>query len=796
MQHHCISEDFMLPLQFITTDTPLKSFSIFLLFILLTNSSLGQTNPCDCHIKGTVRDKETGKALVGINVQLKGANKGMVSTSNGEFSFKGLCPGSYTLITSAVGYQASEQHFDLAKEHESNVLLEEADEHLQEVLVVGKQQTITSQSSSNVSGNALEQTRGNSLGESLKAITGVTTLQTGSSISKPVIHGMHSNRVLIMNNGIRQEGQQWGAEHAPEIDPFVAKKLTVVKGAAGVRYGSDAIGGVILVEPAKLPDSSRMTGEANLVGFSNGGQGILSGILQGGIKALSGFSWRVQGTIKKGGNIRAADYYLLNTGIEEQNFSLNAAYQKANAGVDVFFSQFNTTIGIFTGSHIGNVENLQEALSLSRPLAIYTPSSLSYTIDKPNQDLQHNLLKVKAFWNWDKLGKWHFTLGRQYNFRAEYDVQRGTKAYVQSFRLETYTGELLLEHRPLFQKITGSVGLTGIIQSNLSTGTDVRLPFSRTILIPNYESNTVGMFIIEKYAVGKFDFDAGLRADTRLLTTYRKADAPSEEILVRQHHNENVAGSLGGIYTFNDAFSVRLNISTAWRPPSINEWYSQGVHHGAASYEQGDLNLQPERALNTSLTFTYTTERLALELGIYHNRIANYIYLRPADSLVYTIRGAFPLFQYKQLDAIFQGIDFSGSYRLSKQLTFSSKLALLRAFQQGTQQFLYGIPSDRLENTLQWDFSKKEAYFSIGNQLVAQQTRIEPNADFAPAPAGYSLWNLQAGMRLPLGKSQSIKIGLSVTNLLNVSYREYMNRFRYFTDDMGRNIALRLTYEF
>ncbi|MDH4461698.1 MAG: carboxypeptidase-like regulatory domain-containing protein, partial [Flectobacillus sp.] len=192
MQHYCISEDFMLPLQFITTDTPLKSFSIFLLFILLTNSSLGQTNPCDCHIKGTVRDKETGKALVGINVQLKGANKGMVSTSKGEFSFKGLCPGSYTLITSAVGYQASEQHFDLAKEHESNVLLEEADEHLQEVLVVGKQHTITSQASSNVSGNALEQTRGNSLGEALKAITGVTTLQTGSSISKPVIHGMHS----------------------------------------------------------------------------------------------------------------------------------------------------------------------------------------------------------------------------------------------------------------------------------------------------------------------------------------------------------------------------------------------------------------------------------------------------------------------------------------------------------------------------------------------------------------------------------------------------------------------------
>ncbi|HLT23904.1 MAG TPA: Plug domain-containing protein, partial [Ignavibacteria bacterium] len=130
-----------------------------------------------------------------------------------------------------------------------------------------------------LSGPELDKTKGKPLAEALKEITGVSTIQTGSSISKPVIHGLHSNRILILNNGVRQEGQQWGFEHAPEIDPFIAKKLTVIKGANSVRYGSDAIGGVILVEPNDLQyNMNKLNGEVNLIGFSNGRAGVISGI--------------------------------------------------------------------------------------------------------------------------------------------------------------------------------------------------------------------------------------------------------------------------------------------------------------------------------------------------------------------------------------------------------------------------------------------------------------------------------------------------------------------------------------
>jgi len=177
------------------------------------------------------------------------------------------------------------------------------------------------QTQSVLSGADLDKTRGKSLGEALKSVNGVTGLQSGASIVKPVINGLHSNRILIMNNGVRQEGQQWGSEHAPEIDPFLATQITVIKGASGVRYGSDAMGGVVLLEPPPLRAKPGMGGEVNLVGYSNSHQGVASGFLEGSPAAVPGLGWRLQGTAKKAGATETPRYFLNNTGFEEFNWS-------------------------------------------------------------------------------------------------------------------------------------------------------------------------------------------------------------------------------------------------------------------------------------------------------------------------------------------------------------------------------------------------------------------------------------------------------------------------------------------
>ena len=773
-----------------------KKIIITFTIIILSRFLAYTQNPvCNCTLKGIVHEKDIHQSVAGAIIYLKGTNISTFTDGNGKYYFKNLCQGQYTLICQAVGFQKVEVIVNLTLAHNEDFSLEDKDEHLQEVIVSGKKIENLFQPKNSLEGQALEQTRGQSLGESLKSIAGVTTLQTGSSISKPIIHGMHSNRILILNNGIRQEGQQWGSEHAPEIDPFVAKKITVIKGAAGVRYGSDAIAGVIMIEPDALPDSAKLQGEINMVGFSNGKMGVFSGILEGGIPKLLGFAWRVQGTYKRGGDLKTADYFMANTGVQERNFSLTMGYKKPHFGTELFFSYFDTQLGIFTGSHIGNLTDLQNVINSPRPNESYTPTEPSYEINRPNQDLTHNLLKIKAFSMAENVGKFTFTLSRQYDWRLEYDVPRGNRSLnTLNFKLTTYTGEILLDHKPIFNKISGSVGISGLYQENLSSSFELRKPLINTVLIPNYKVASGGIFLIERYLKNRWEFETGLRYD------FRNAQAFGLNSLGKYAENSfnfsNLSATLGTIYTPNDALNFRFNVANAWRSPNMNELFSDGIHHGAAAYEKGNVNLQPEVAHNLSFTTNLEKEKISIELTAYLHYINNFIYLKPRAEngvlqSVLTVRGAFPAFDYTQVDARFSGIDLSINYLITNRLSLIEKYSVVRAKDIRNDVFMVNIPSDRLESTLKYSFKKYDSFVSISNQLVTQQTRVEANSDFLSPPDGYSLWRMDAGLKI-----NKITVGMSITNAFNLAYREYLNRFRYFTDDAGRNVSVRLKYRF
>jgi iron complex outermembrane receptor protein len=331
---------------------------LYLLLVLYSFSSFSQTN-CHCTLKGIVASKENKEKVPGAYVYLKGTKKSTTSDAKGAFILKDLCPGKYTLVCQMASFDLIETEIYLEDEKEEDFLLSTHDEHLQEVFVQGRKQEITSQMKSALSAEERSQKEGLSLGEMLKGLTGVQSLQTGSSVSKPVIHGLHSSRVIILNQGVRQEGQNWGSEHAPEIDPFVSKNIQVIKGPGGLRYGGDAIGGIVMLEPNALPDSSAIHGSVQSIYFSNGRQGVISGLLEGGIPRLKGWGWRIQGTLKDGGNVRTADYYLSNTGVKEENVSMAIGYKSAGFGADLFVSRFHTVIGIYEGSHIGNISDLE-----------------------------------------------------------------------------------------------------------------------------------------------------------------------------------------------------------------------------------------------------------------------------------------------------------------------------------------------------------------------------------------------------------------------------------------------------
>jgi iron complex outermembrane receptor protein len=447
----------------------MKKYFFLILALVITTVAYAQHSNCACFIRGIVKDQHSGQPVVGATVLLIGKNTGVFTDAEGRYEIRNLCPGTYQLEARIIGFQVYKHTIDLTTGHEENVDLEEQEVHLQDVEITAhRTDAPASQPLTILSGNDLEQTRGQSLGESLKGITGVTTMQTGSSIAKPVIHGLHSNRILIMNNGVRQEGQQWGSEHAPEIDPFVATRMSVIKGAAGVRYGSDAIGGVILVEPEELPFNKPLSGEVNLVGFSNGRQGVASSTLQGGIKGLSGFGWRAQGTIKRGGNIRTPNYFLDNTGISEKNFSIGAGYRKKGFGIDLFYSRFDTQIGIFSGSHIGSVTDLLNVIKNGKP---FLESDFTYKIGRPNQNVTHDLLKAETHYHFKDGNRLQWTVAQQINNRNEYDLHVPRNDSIASlnqpeltFKLNTLTNDVIWDHKPIAGKITGQIGISTLYQ--------------------------------------------------------------------------------------------------------------------------------------------------------------------------------------------------------------------------------------------------------------------------------------------------------------------------------------------
>lgn len=772
---------------------------LFLGFFISFGPNIWAQNTCQCTIKGRVNTKENKETIQGAYVFIKGLNKTTQTDAQGNFILKNLCPGTYTLICEMTSFERVEMPVTLEdhEQREENISLEVHDEHLMEVLVSGKKTEGGAQLKGKLSDEERAQRDGLSLGEMMKGILGVQSLQTGSTISKPVIHGMHSSRVIILNQGVRQEGQNWGSEHAPEVDPFVSKNIQVIKGPAGLRYGGDAIGGIVMLEPNALPDSAHIRGEVQSIFFSNGRQFVGSALLEGGIKNAPGFGWRLQGTLKNGGNMRTANYYLANTGIEEQNFSAAVGYKKNRWSTDVFMSRFHSVIGIYAGSHIGNVNDLENAISRERPFPEFTPTEFIREIERPNQDIIHDLVKWKAFYRLASGAAFRGNIAYQQDERLELDVLRmGKNINTLRFELETGSGEFLYDETNTSKKWKGQFGFNVLSQGNITSGSRVVNPTLTTSLLPNYYLNNFGLFALERYVNEKIELDGGLRLDAKNIEIHRPDMNYSSRINRNDIDYIGLSASAGLKYHWSEHFENHIILARAFRAPGANELYSNGVHHGAGAYEIGNPNLRGETAYNLSLNSLYSENQWAFELGLYANSIQNFIYLKPMVDkgravYVTTVRGSFPAFSYEQIDATFKGVDAQVNFKATERWSFQQKTSLVYAYDEKNHAYMVNIPANRFEYLIRHQFPKNKQYVSMGLTQVSQQTRVEKNSDYAPPPAGYFLVQANWGMSI-----KSLDMGITVNNALNQAYRDYLNRFRYYADDQGINASIRLTYRF
>lgn len=779
----------------------------------------GAQSTCTSIFTGIIVD-EQDRPLSGAVIMITPRQLGQLSDAEGKFQFSGLCAGEYTVKIQFLGYEDLSMTLRIAGNVNREIHLKEVATELEEVVIHhDAEHTETATNITELDERKLSENAGKTLGEVMRDVSGVNSIQSGPGIFKPVIHGVHSQRILILNHGIRQEGQQWGAEHAPEIDPFVASNVVVVKDASAIKYGSDALGGTIIVNPAELPEEGGVTGAVHTVLQSNGRSGTISGTLEGGIGKQAGWGWRVQGTAKGAGDYNAAKYSLTNTGVRELNFSLATGYHEEKRGFDVFFSRFQSELGILKGTSISNLDDLANAMDREEPL--YT-SGFSYDIGAPRQTVNHSLLKLNGHLQTSR-GEWRVQYGLQQNNRREYDLRMGDLENTPAMNLKLTTQTLDAEWETLhLGPATYTFGVNMMTQDNSNIPGTQRIPF-----IPNFFTFNTGAFGFTKISLDTWSLDIGARYDFRYYDV--KGYDFKNTYYATSFNFNNASATIGTTYYISNKQSVRMSVSSAWRPPHVAELFSLGTHQSAAAIEYGlllndstneimnftDVRFRTEQAVKSVVSYQLDWRKWSFLLSPFVNYIFNYTYLRPTG-VTQNSRGTYPYFRYTQTDALFTGADASIMFQASHHWKITGSSSLLWASDVRNNDYLVYVPSNRFDLAVRYEKPAigfgKNFYAETKFRYVSKQNRAprvvtvqeiqdaiesgnnpfgdDPsNFDYMAAPDGYVLWNIALGWTVG-GKHAQYDFRLASDNLLNTSYREYTNRFRYYADDMGRNIIL------
>ena len=750
-----------------------------------------QTHDCSFSLQGRVVDVHDESPVSFATVVLSPGNLITSCDENGKFRFDTLCAGLYTIQTVSIGFTSRLDTVDIQQSGFIEIALEHGLIELNGVQVHGHNEgVVTTQKVNTIDGRLLERQSGKSLGALLKEVNGITTLQTGNSIAKPVIHGLHSNRILILNNGVRQEGQQWGNEHGPEIDPFVANTFTVIKGASSVQYGSDAIGGVILVNPAALRDSVGTSGQLQLVGMSNTYGGAAAALVEHRFAKITPVAFRIQGSAQREGNIHTPNYYLANTAHCVYGISSTIEYHQKDLRLEVYYSLYHADVGIFSGSHIGNLTDLENAFASDTPLI---QQDFTYTIGRPRQSITHHLVKGVLDYHNEQLGTMLLTVAYQNDFRSEYDAHAPLNDSLAALHLPSLYFEIgsltidgsWVQHPTKYR--TGKIGFNLMNQQNVTR---------YATFIPNFKNYSGGIFAVQQFSLTHWLLEAGIRYDYKWMQIYRYVgnalDTPERTF-------SHVSAQIGARYFDGKHSFIHLQAGSAWRAPAVSELYSFGLHHGAASLEYGNELLEIERSNQLMASYEHDSEKWFVDAGMYINYIRDFIYQQPTLPAELTIRGAFPVFHYQQDDALLHGGDVTIKYMLTTQLAATAKASTVRARNLETGTWIVMMPADRISGEL--SYSGKDLgslhNWKVRTEVahVFEQKRAEALEDYVAPPKGYTLVGASIEGDLLIHAS-TIGWSVEIENALNTAYRDYLNRFRYFADDMGRNITLRIKIPF
>lgn len=766
-------------------------------------------------VEGTVTDTN-GKPLPGVNVALPDLKKGTSTTPDGTYNITELPAGTHSITFSFVGYNTTTQQITLEEGEVQTLDISLTRETLQTetVTVTGtpyESDPLTTPADVDVlTGDTKFTRQQTSLGGSLDELAGISTISTGSQTGKPVIRGLSGSRIRVLDDGTAMDYQQYGVRHGPNVDPFTSERIEVVRGAASVQYGSDALGGAVNVISNPLPEATDeepfLQGET-LGEFSSNNDELAGGVhLNGAVNR-----WGFTSTLirRSAGNMTAPD---VPTFQESDDTSAPKFSGELN---HTDYDQLNGSLGIGYQTGIGQLT------------AEYTRWENEHNFLLPNgkglgQNLENNALQIEG--DLDLANG--FTLNPQFTYSqnlrqsnpggddARPRSELPDKGYAHlDILLDSYTAKTELKH-PGIGPFSGTLGLEYKYQDQETRGTEP--------LVPSANIQNIAAFVFEQAELDNLTLSLGARFDARNqeakphpelnLPDYEAGE--TDDVLDQSYFE--FSGSVGATYQFTEQLALAANIGRGFRAPSLFNLHVDGVHGGIAAYQVGNPYLDSEYSLNTDLSLRWRANKVQAKATVYRNAIDNYMFLVNTGDFVGSDNNGPPVLEFVQGNArLFGGnADITAQVLPWLQLSGTFETVEGRNIDENISEVdeLPLLPPTRLSGKIKImrpSLGKIEnSFLSLGVQYTSSKDaagRYEPFWQFGNAPQfsdfgvastdAYTLVNATVGVDIPLW-DRPISLQISGKNLLDEAHRDFLDTYKGYALSPGRNITLRIKVPF
>ncbi len=703
-------------------------------------------------LEGTVIDNDTKEPIAFANVYFPTLEKGVSTNDDGSFTIENIPTGTYKIVVSFIGYETQSLNITIPTKEPLSILMKPSALEMEEVIVSTPFHKLQSENVMKVERqtvNELQQKGAVNLSEGITQIPGVESVTTGLSIGKPVIRGLSYNRVLVYTQGVRLENQQFGDEHGLGINDSGIESVEVIKGPASLLYGSDALGGVLYLNPEKFANANTSAGDFGGKYYSN----TLGYSTNAGYKS-SDDHWQFlfRGNLAEHSDYKTKDYRVTNSRFREQDFKAGIGYLGTK-----FKTEFRYNLNFLKP---GLTEEIGVQSKKRTPLLGF-------------QEIGNHVFSSKStmFFNNSSLD---VNLGYIYNDRKEFGEELGYNEAGLHLKLKTFNYDVKY-NLPKLGKFETIVGVQGMDQTNGTYGEE--------FLIPNARVNDIGVLAVSHIHFEKADVQLGARFDNRNVDNTDTGEK-------RKFNSFN--GAAGVKTDIAKNLTARVNLASGFRAPNLAELTVDGVHEGTNRYEKGNIDLKIEQNFQTDVALEYKNQHIEFYANGFYNKINDYIFIAPNGQ---TIDGN-DVYVYSQNNANLYGgeVGFHLHPHPLDWLHIESSFETVTG-KLTSDAYLPLIPANSIKNTLRVEFEK--SWFKKGYAFVALKSTFAQNntGAFETPTSGYNLLSAGLGGSFKLFNKEAI-VSIAGTNLTDKTYINHLSRFKSEgIYNMGRNITFGVTYK-